>query len=100
MSRGSLKDVKHGSPCRLARVPAAAAQSQSLTELHQAVGLGLVLEALDHGVELPGSWPKMPKAFFKKSRCRLTRSSSRSSSLIRWAWAWPAVPAPTWAASL
>jgi hypothetical protein len=58
-------------------VQAAATDSQSQAHLRSAVA-GLFGSHLgDHFVEFGGSWPKMPKAFFKMSRCRLTVSSSR-----------------------
>ena len=71
------------SALELVLIQPAPADPQSLATFHQAVRLPISFESLDHFVELPGSWPKMPKAFFKMSLCRLTRSSSLSRLLIR-----------------
>jgi hypothetical protein len=58
-------------------VQAAATDSQSQAHLGDTV-TGLFGSHLgDHFVEFGGSWPKMPKAFFNISRCRLTVSNSR-----------------------
>jgi hypothetical protein len=60
-------------------VKPAAADRQSQTHFGNAVTTLRALNVGDHFVEFPGSWHKIPKAFFKMSRCRLTVSSSRRS---------------------
>src|SRR5260370_35359329 len=56
---------------------------QGTAEFTAAIGVWSAMESLNHFVALLGSWPKMAKAFFKMSRCRLTAANSRYSSLIR-----------------
>lgn len=58
-------------------VQAAAAYSQSQAHFGDAVAGLFGFHLGDHFVKCGGSWPKIPKAFFRMSRWRLTVSSSR-----------------------